>query len=624
MATPKDPPRQQLPRYNYKALEKSDVTRIVSITPGHKSAPLEISIIPTGLALRYEALSWYWGTSAPTVSIFVKESGRRTAICVKPTIEKALLALRRTHEARFVWIDALCINQDDSVERAVQVADMLRIYKSAQRVLVWFDFETPSNALEIINNIRTMQDMKNLMHQDQCSSSQRGGLTELLLYPWFGRRWIIQEVAAARRLTIITNGCEAEWEDLCRVIHLLHEYHDNVENIGPTPDLDTGVMAAKWAFYESKAHRLIRLISSLEEPKTSSPARRLEHLLTVCVDFQCQRGQDIIFALLPLVPDCASPPSQLATSSRATPPRIMIDYQMSTLRVYKDFIKMAIHESGGRLDVILRYWATRDPDIPYVSWIRTERPVTEDWESRQITQRELVGTVEAPIFAASGCASSMQTPLFVGKAGLRVSVIVVDKIGSMVGANPEVISRAWPIFSGWSDTTQEPPEMFWHTLVAGLGADGQRASGKYRRLCHQAFSTGDFRLFSSCSDVVYLELKRVFGREGCFGLTLPQRWDRLNFGVRHPDQQLRIVMALEAMSKAGILKVPFLRYTSPLSSEAKKFIHEWLSGIDMEALVEQARYRRLVHSTVLGRVLFKSSDAAMLGLAPKKAQPGDL
>ncbi|EMC99134.1 hypothetical protein BAUCODRAFT_60123, partial [Baudoinia panamericana UAMH 10762] len=36
-----------------------------------------------------------------------------------------------------IWIDALCINQSDRIEKAVQVMQMDRVYSCAQCVVVW-------------------------------------------------------------------------------------------------------------------------------------------------------------------------------------------------------------------------------------------------------------------------------------------------------------------------------------------------------------------------------------------------------------------------------------------------------------------------------------------------------
>jgi hypothetical protein len=66
----------------------------------------------------------------------------RTIFCdgksmtIKPNLYNALLHLRK-HRPGVYWIDAVCINQVDSVERNAQVQIMGRIYRSAAEVVVW-------------------------------------------------------------------------------------------------------------------------------------------------------------------------------------------------------------------------------------------------------------------------------------------------------------------------------------------------------------------------------------------------------------------------------------------------------------------------------------------------------
>ena len=52
-------------------------------------------------------------------------------------LAEALQCLTVTDESRFLWVDAICINQTDDSERSQQVRSMAKIYEDARRVLVW-------------------------------------------------------------------------------------------------------------------------------------------------------------------------------------------------------------------------------------------------------------------------------------------------------------------------------------------------------------------------------------------------------------------------------------------------------------------------------------------------------
>jgi hypothetical protein len=56
---------------------------------------------------------------------------------VRENLFNALINLRHKSEWRVLWIDALCISQDDVNERNHQVSQMAGIYSQAKRVVAW-------------------------------------------------------------------------------------------------------------------------------------------------------------------------------------------------------------------------------------------------------------------------------------------------------------------------------------------------------------------------------------------------------------------------------------------------------------------------------------------------------
>jgi hypothetical protein len=82
----------------------------------------------------YEALSWCWGTAQPTAYINIRKNGRIYSKKVQPDLLAALKALRHPQEDRYLWIDAVCIDQADIGERNHQVEMMSTIYGQAKSV----------------------------------------------------------------------------------------------------------------------------------------------------------------------------------------------------------------------------------------------------------------------------------------------------------------------------------------------------------------------------------------------------------------------------------------------------------------------------------------------------------
>jgi hypothetical protein len=81
-------------------------------------------------------------------------------ISVRRNLEAALKRPRYPNQKRVLWVDALCINQEDPVEKNGQVKMMDYIYSCADRVLVWLGEEQAqdSSAIEAIDQINAYID----------------------------------------------------------------------------------------------------------------------------------------------------------------------------------------------------------------------------------------------------------------------------------------------------------------------------------------------------------------------------------------------------------------------------------------------------------------------------------
>jgi hypothetical protein len=100
---------------------------------------------------RFTALSYVWGDPTRTHRLPLPVPSQRLAdpshngtaegiqvhMQITYNLHTALTRLRRQRWAGSLWVDALCINQGDIQEKNVQVPLMSRIYRSAERVLVW-------------------------------------------------------------------------------------------------------------------------------------------------------------------------------------------------------------------------------------------------------------------------------------------------------------------------------------------------------------------------------------------------------------------------------------------------------------------------------------------------------
>ncbi|KAK1993460.1 HET-domain-containing protein, partial [Colletotrichum falcatum] len=91
----------------------------------------------------YYALSYRWGSLDDTVHITV--SG--CIVSVTKNLAHAIQELRRRRIYN-IWVDAICINQDDPEERAQQVLRMRAIYQHASQTMAWLGYPSdPQDAI---------------------------------------------------------------------------------------------------------------------------------------------------------------------------------------------------------------------------------------------------------------------------------------------------------------------------------------------------------------------------------------------------------------------------------------------------------------------------------------------
>jgi hypothetical protein len=119
----------------YPRLERAGQIRLIRIPrKGFLAIPnYELSVVSLGDAIDYEAISYTWGDPTDKRIIRMNNEAYETTA----SAEEILRGYSSFWRSRLVWIDAICINQDDNPEKSSQVAMMRRIYQHATRVLVW-------------------------------------------------------------------------------------------------------------------------------------------------------------------------------------------------------------------------------------------------------------------------------------------------------------------------------------------------------------------------------------------------------------------------------------------------------------------------------------------------------
>lgn len=158
---------------------------------------------------RYIALSYVWGYIAqPTLTKALFEmwvrDGQLRDVEVPQTIRDAIQLVQMIGY-RYIWVDALCIVQDDAASRHGQISQMHEIYRHADMTIVAADGDNCSEGLSGITPAKDRvykhgrYELPGLRLMRIPSSTKHG----VELSPWRTRGWTFQEELCSRRTLVL-------------------------------------------------------------------------------------------------------------------------------------------------------------------------------------------------------------------------------------------------------------------------------------------------------------------------------------------------------------------------------------------------------------------------------------
>ena len=213
--------------HTYSPIPDDGTIRLLVLQPGAPSEPLRCRLFTANISTnpRYEAISYEWGDVTRRSSIMC--DGKHRSITMNSDI--SLRRFRKTNEPRVLWIDALCINQEDDAEKSHQVAMMGEVYRKAETVLAWLGPDAGGHAkrafelIEMIISVVIEQlkyfrfsELPRLKsdHPIREAKASWYSLTHFGRHNFFDRAWIVQELGLPKCVILHWGDSKVRWDSL--------------------------------------------------------------------------------------------------------------------------------------------------------------------------------------------------------------------------------------------------------------------------------------------------------------------------------------------------------------------------------------------------------------------------
>jgi len=317
--------------------------------------------------LEYEALSYCWGEAVFPQTITVNN----VAYPVTNNLFLALKMLRSDDSSRYVWVDALCINQYNNAEKSIQVRRMRWIYQKASRVIAW-DGNWNNDRCRVLNHIRKLEFWREFqararntgVHSLKCVEVCYEFLSTILRLPLFRRVWIRQEVFAARELTLQLGSVTLNPGEVVRLCERMGKVcPEIVQSFKSVPTDIYSLRSPRYAAELVSSRRRSYDVPAYPSPEPSSFASALFNTPF----FEASDPRDFVYGAIGCTNILSDTPDQRAHTSAAV---MTIDYSLTLSEVFQASVRYII-EASSSLN-ILYFCDCRPQDCGFPSW-------TLDW-----------------------------------------------------------------------------------------------------------------------------------------------------------------------------------------------------------------------------------------------------
>jgi hypothetical protein len=357
--------------FQYQNLTKPTTIRLLQFLeqgdnpPNPNSIKLSMEEVDLDAKPSFSALSYVWGDHRPPLNqAFSKKRSERcfhilcngykiavtyNLFCCLRQLANAVDGPLKDVRKVPLWIDQLCINQEDGEEKAKQVAMMGRIYSETQTVVSWLgekDSRTDAamQLLETLKNVRKSRLSQPIFDVakfvDEIPKDDWLALGAFLSRPYFKRAWIVQEIALAGRPMILCGDQVIKWNDLVECSEFLEESRAWMvlsQYASVFRSREEHMSLGRWRPPSRFGGQLSAILSARETIRNQ--AISAESLLLLGRQFDASKTVDKFYAMLGM--------ASLRLSNSASPQLPAVDYKHSVKHVALEFSKYHIESSRG-------------------------------------------------------------------------------------------------------------------------------------------------------------------------------------------------------------------------------------------------------------------------------------
>jgi hypothetical protein len=351
--------------YQYRSLPKQSSFRVLELLPSQEDTDIAYRLHDADwdAPLPYEAISYAWGD----INIKVPTICDGLRLEVTPNLRNGLRRMRYVDRSRYLWADAVCIDQTNKAEQGHQVSNMRLIYQNATKVIVWLGEDEDNQAEKAtqlireigiasckranvsLKQLKTIDDICNiplLVYETDLTSGDDEGwkaLTWFFRRPWFSRLWVFQEVNSGTEADMVCGIREIPWDLVALAANYLRARPEFSTKMGFTTGYyENACIMRRWRLHAQST--VLSLLNLTRNFITSNPL-------------------DKIYALMGMPP-----------FMKMSPP-LEVDYGRSKLELYRELAVRCILGADGL--AVLGYVQHIDEVDRFPSWV-------PNWDRRDL------------------------------------------------------------------------------------------------------------------------------------------------------------------------------------------------------------------------------------------------